>query len=53
MKIGNLFKAIIKTVTLPVNIGADILTMGVNKFTNERKFFTEKKIDDIAELLNE
>lgn len=52
MKLGKLFKAVVKTATLPIAIGADVITMGASKAT-DGKFFVEKQIENIADDLDE
>ena len=52
MRLGKLFKAVVKTAILPVAIVADVATMGVSKVT-DGKFFAEKQIEKIADDLDE
>lgn len=48
MKLGNLFKAVVKLPLLPIAVVADIVTMGARKAVND-EFFVEKTVDSIAE----
>ena len=52
MGLGNLFKAVVKTVVLPVEIVKDIVTLGIRK-SMDGEFYTEKKVDEIADELND
>lgn len=52
MKLGKLFKAVVNTVTLPVAVVKDIVTLG-GVATDEPKCFTSQKIDEIEENLDE
>ena len=52
MGLGNLFKAVIKTtVGLPIAVVKDVLTIGIKK-VEDGEFFTEEKVDEIADELN-
>lgn len=51
MKLGKLFKALVRTATLPISITADVLTLGGSKAT-DGKFFTEKSIEKISDDLD-
>ncbi len=52
MKLGKLFKGVVKIATLPVALAADVITMGVSKATDD-KFFVEKQFDSAADDLDE
>ena len=52
MKLGKLFKAVVDIATLPVEIVKDVVTLGAEK-AMEDEFFTERKINKIAEELDE
>ena len=52
MKLGKLFKAVMKLPLVPVALVADIAMMGVEKAT-EGKFLVEKTVDSIADDLDE
>lgn len=51
MGFGNLFKAVVKTVTLPIEVVKDVATLGMRKAT-EGETFTGKRIEDIADELD-
>lgn len=52
MRLGNLFKAVVKLPLVPLGLAADIVTMGVEKST-KGAFFVEKAVDSIADDLND
>ena len=49
---GKLLEATIKTVTLPVAIVADVVTMG-GAMTDQKKPYTVQQIESIAEDIDE
>lgn len=52
MKIGNLFKAVVKLPLVPIGLIADVATMGVEKIY-EGEYFIERAVNSIADDLNE
>ena len=52
MKLGNLFKAVVKLPLIPLSVVADMATMGARKAAQD-EFFVEKVVDSIADDLNE
>lgn len=49
MKLGKLFSAVVKKATLPLSVGADIITLGGGNGGS----FTKRKLEDIEEKLDE
>jgi hypothetical protein len=49
MRLGKLFSAVTKIVTIPVSLGADVVTLG--NFGD--KSFTKRKLEKIKEDLDE
>jgi hypothetical protein len=50
--LGKMFRIARRTVELPIAIVKDVATMGLNKVM-DGKFYTEKKLDDIEEELDD
>lgn len=52
MKLGKLFKAAFNTVTLPIEIAKDIITLG-GIATEENQSYTKTKIEEIEKNLDD
>ena len=50
--LGKMFRVVRRTVELPIAVVKDVVTMGAEK-AMEGKFYTEKKLDEIEEELDD
>ena len=50
--LGKMFRVARRTVELPIAVVKDVATMGMNK-AMDGEFYTEKKLDEIEEELDE